>query len=158
MPAFYVVIPVLNEVANLERLVAAFRDLERDFGSRYSLRFLLIDDGTTDGTPAEAAKLAQGMDLHTLVHDCNSGPGRAYATAFACLATRPHDDMVFTNVVNPRSHVTRRDEYRPTLAKKGASARAASTPNFSVDGRGRCGACGQTYVKLSDRVAPEEDK
>lgn len=29
--------------------------------------------------------------------------------------------MVFTNVVNPRSHVIRRDEYQQTLVKKGAS-------------------------------------
>ncbi|MBF0299848.1 MAG: N-acetyltransferase, partial [Oligoflexia bacterium] len=35
--------------------------------------------------------------------------------------------MVFTNVINPRSHVTRRDEYRNTLVKKGASIGANAT-------------------------------
>ena len=35
--------------------------------------------------------------------------------------------MVFTNVVNPRSHVSRKDEYRPTLVKKGATLGANST-------------------------------
>ena len=35
--------------------------------------------------------------------------------------------MVFTNVVNPRSHVSRRDEYRPTVVKRGASLGANST-------------------------------
>jgi UDP-2-acetamido-3-amino-2,3-dideoxy-glucuronate N-acetyltransferase len=35
--------------------------------------------------------------------------------------------MVFTNVVNPRSAVSRRDEYRTTLVKKGASIGANST-------------------------------
>lgn len=35
--------------------------------------------------------------------------------------------MVFTNVVNPRSHVSRKDEYRTTLVKKGASLGANST-------------------------------
>ena len=34
--------------------------------------------------------------------------------------------MVFTNVVNPRSHVSRKDEYRPTLVKRGASLGANS--------------------------------
>ena len=29
--------------------------------------------------------------------------------------------MVFTNVVNPRSHVSRKDEYRRTLVRRGAS-------------------------------------
>lgn len=35
--------------------------------------------------------------------------------------------MVFTNVYNPRSAVTRRDEYRKTLVKKGATLGANST-------------------------------
>jgi UDP-2-acetamido-3-amino-2,3-dideoxy-glucuronate N-acetyltransferase len=35
--------------------------------------------------------------------------------------------MVFTNVINPRSHVTRRDEYKTTLVRKGASLGANST-------------------------------
>jgi UDP-2-acetamido-3-amino-2,3-dideoxy-glucuronate N-acetyltransferase len=35
--------------------------------------------------------------------------------------------MVFTNVVNPRSHVSRKDEYRKTLVKKGASIGANAT-------------------------------
>src|SRR5262245_42240186 len=35
--------------------------------------------------------------------------------------------MVFTNVTNPRSHVSRKDEYRVTLVKKGASIGANST-------------------------------
>lgn len=35
--------------------------------------------------------------------------------------------MVFTNVYNPRSAVTRKDEYRPTLVKHGATLGANST-------------------------------
>jgi UDP-2-acetamido-3-amino-2,3-dideoxy-glucuronate N-acetyltransferase len=35
--------------------------------------------------------------------------------------------MVFTNVVNPRSHVIRKDEYRQTLVRRGASMGANST-------------------------------
>jgi UDP-2-acetamido-3-amino-2,3-dideoxy-glucuronate N-acetyltransferase len=35
--------------------------------------------------------------------------------------------MVFTNVVNPRSHVSRKDEYRATLVKRGASIGANAT-------------------------------
>jgi UDP-2-acetamido-3-amino-2,3-dideoxy-glucuronate N-acetyltransferase len=35
--------------------------------------------------------------------------------------------MVFTNVINPRSEVPRRDEFRPTLVKKGASIGANAT-------------------------------
>jgi UDP-2-acetamido-3-amino-2,3-dideoxy-glucuronate N-acetyltransferase len=35
--------------------------------------------------------------------------------------------MVFTNVVNPRSHVSRKHEYRATLVKRGASIGANAT-------------------------------
>ncbi len=35
--------------------------------------------------------------------------------------------MVFTNVVNPRSHVSRKHEYRQTLVKRGASIGANAT-------------------------------
>jgi UDP-2-acetamido-3-amino-2,3-dideoxy-glucuronate N-acetyltransferase len=35
--------------------------------------------------------------------------------------------MVFTNVINPRSHIARKDEYRPTLVRRGASLGANST-------------------------------
>jgi UDP-2-acetamido-3-amino-2,3-dideoxy-glucuronate N-acetyltransferase len=35
--------------------------------------------------------------------------------------------MVFTNVINPRSHVSRRDEYRQTLVKRGATLGANCT-------------------------------
>jgi len=35
--------------------------------------------------------------------------------------------MVFTNVTNPRSHWPRKDEYKKTLVKKGASLGANST-------------------------------
>jgi UDP-2-acetamido-3-amino-2,3-dideoxy-glucuronate N-acetyltransferase len=35
--------------------------------------------------------------------------------------------MVFTNVVNPRSHVSRKDEYKTTLVKRGASLGANAT-------------------------------
>ena len=35
--------------------------------------------------------------------------------------------MVFTNVINPRSHVSRKDEYRQTIIKRGASVGANAT-------------------------------
>jgi UDP-2-acetamido-3-amino-2,3-dideoxy-glucuronate N-acetyltransferase len=35
--------------------------------------------------------------------------------------------MVFTNVINPRSHVSRKDEYRQTIVRRGATLGANST-------------------------------
>jgi UDP-2-acetamido-3-amino-2,3-dideoxy-glucuronate N-acetyltransferase len=35
--------------------------------------------------------------------------------------------MVFTNVINPRSHINRKDEYKTTIVRKGASIGANAT-------------------------------
>ncbi|MEI6455473.1 MAG: acyltransferase [bacterium] len=35
--------------------------------------------------------------------------------------------MVFTNIINPRSHILRRDQYQPTLVRRGASIGANAT-------------------------------
>src|SRR5918997_3599603 len=35
--------------------------------------------------------------------------------------------MVFTNVINPRSHISRKNEYRPTLVRRGATIGANAT-------------------------------
>ena len=35
--------------------------------------------------------------------------------------------MVFTNVINPRSHVTRKDQYKPTIIRRGAYVGANAT-------------------------------
>jgi UDP-2-acetamido-3-amino-2,3-dideoxy-glucuronate N-acetyltransferase len=35
--------------------------------------------------------------------------------------------MVFTNVINPRSHISRKDEYRPTHVRRGATIGANAT-------------------------------
>ena len=39
----------------------------------------------------------------------------------------PRPSMVFTNVINPRSHIVRKHEYRPTLVKRGATIGANAT-------------------------------
>ena len=48
--------------------------------------------------------------------------------------------MVFTNVINPRSHVSRKHEYLATLVKRGASLGANSTI-----------VCGHTHRRLRVR-------
>ena len=95
--AFYVVVPVLNEAPNLERLVSAFRDLDGEFGSSYRVEFVLVDDGSSDGTAGIARNLASGLNLTVLTHDRNLGPGRAFSTAYEYLGPRLiEDDWVAT--------------------------------------------------------------
>lgn len=46
--------------------------------------------------------------------------------------------MVFTNVINPRSHVSRKDEYKTTLVRKGASIGANATIVCGITLGGYC--------------------
>lgn len=86
MERLFVVVPVYNEAPNVPMLFAAFRQLRAELGGERSLHFILVDDGSGDGTVDEARKAAAGLDLTVLEHGRNRGPGAAFATAFAHLA------------------------------------------------------------------------
>ena len=82
-----IVVPVFNEAPNIPTLFAGFRELERELASRFDVRYVLVDDGSGDDTVAVARREAQGLDLTVLEHGVNRGPGAAFATGFAHLAT-----------------------------------------------------------------------
>ena len=84
----FIVVPVLNEAPNLKRLMASFRELLVEFGEQYRLQFILVNDGSTDGTGTIASQLAEGLDLVILSHPTNMGPGYAFGTAFEYMAPR----------------------------------------------------------------------
>lgn len=96
----YLIIPVLNEAANLRRLLGDVTDFSvrlRDGARCAELRVLLVDDGSTDGTADVARQVAGSVVVEILRHEENRGPGMAFATAFASLAPRLQDqDRVFT--------------------------------------------------------------
>jgi glycosyltransferase involved in cell wall biosynthesis len=96
-PALYFVVPVFNEAANMARLFLACSEIERELGARYAVQFILVDDGSTDGTSAAAEQAAGGLPLVVLRLEVNQGPGRAFAAAFSHLASRLRDtDWVVT--------------------------------------------------------------
>jgi dolichol-phosphate mannosyltransferase len=88
----YVVVPVLNEVENLERLFDSFAVTVSEYSETLEVKLVLIDDGSTDGTPALAEELAHSLDLELLTHGQNLGPGRAFGTAFRHLEPLLEDD------------------------------------------------------------------
>lgn len=96
-PVLHVVAPVLDEAENLPRLLDGFQALAAELDGRFRVECLLVDDGSTDGTPDLARSLASDLRLTVVSHEQNLGPGAAFATAFEHLATRiGPDDFVLT--------------------------------------------------------------
>ena len=94
--SLYVLVPVLNEVANLPRLIASMRRMAAQW-PQVTPRFVMIDDGSTDGTAETATRLAAGLDFTVLRHESRRGPGHAFATGFTHLARHVGpDDFVAT--------------------------------------------------------------
>jgi glycosyltransferase involved in cell wall biosynthesis len=89
--SLHIVIPVLNEAPNLERLFDGLRATAREVPG-LDVFVVLVDDGSTDGTSDLAHEVSDGIDLTVLTHDRNRGPGYAFGTAFAYLAPRLRDD------------------------------------------------------------------
>jgi dolichol-phosphate mannosyltransferase len=89
----YIVVPVLNEESNIPQLIEAFRDIHDRFTPQLETTFLLIDDGSSDGSGRIALQMAEGLRLRVIRHEKTRGPGRAFATGFAYLASRlgPND-------------------------------------------------------------------
>lgn len=89
MPSrLYMIVPVLNESGNLERLFESFRSVATDYAGDCHVQFVMVDDGSSDGTGQRATELAGDLDFVLLTHATNQGPGRAFGTAFAYLAPR----------------------------------------------------------------------
>lgn len=105
-----------------------------------------VDDGATIGAGTKIWHFCHVMPGAVIGRDCNLGQNvvvmnrvkigdRAKIQNNVSLyeGVTLEDDvfcgpsMVFTNVINPRSHVSRKDEYKPTLVKKGASIGANAT-------------------------------
>ncbi|MCF8255111.1 MAG: N-acetyltransferase [Bacteroidia bacterium] len=112
----------------------------------YSHETAIIDEGCTIGEGTKVWHFSHVMSNCVIGENCNIGQnvvvspevvlGRnvkvqnnvSIYTGVIC-----EDDvflgpsMVFTNVINPRSAVSRREEYKPTLVRKGASIGANAT-------------------------------
>jgi len=106
IPNLHIVVPVYNEADNLERLFGSFSKLDWELGDRFDLHYLLVDDGSSDGTSNLAEASAGGMDVTVVRHARNTGPGYAFGTAFTQLGERlqPGDWVVTMEGDNTSRH------------------------------------------------------
>lgn len=73
-----IVIPVYNEVATLEAVLAAVRSVDIPLCKQ----IILVDDGSTDGTRDLLARIESDEDLLVVLHEVNQGKGAALRTGF----------------------------------------------------------------------------
>ena len=81
-PLLSVVIPAYNEVATIERLVAAVRAVDVD------KEIIIVDDASTDGTRERLAELAADGWLRLIEQSPNQGKGAALRAGFAAATGR----------------------------------------------------------------------
>jgi len=79
--AVSVVVPLYNERECVDSLVASLAKVERELGSRYEFEFLLVDDGSSDGTVALLQAAIGDRDGYRLIeHGTNRGIAAAIGT------------------------------------------------------------------------------
>ena len=106
----------------------------------------IIDDGCTIGCGTKIWHFSHIMSDCTIGRDCNIGQNvvvspkvvlgnnvKVQNNVSVYTGVTCEDDVflgpsaVFTNVINPRSAIARKDQYRPTVVKRGASIGANAT-------------------------------
>jgi glycosyltransferase involved in cell wall biosynthesis len=77
---FSIVIPVYNEVATIEEIVA------RVSATPHEKEIVIVDDASTDGTRERLEKISRLPGVRVIYHDINQGKGAALRTAFSHVA------------------------------------------------------------------------
>ncbi|MBO7497180.1 MAG: N-acetyltransferase [Salinivirgaceae bacterium] len=112
----------------------------------YAHESAIIDDGCTIGCGTKIWHFSHIMSGCTIGRDCNIGQNvvvspqvvlgnnvKVQNNVSVYTGVTCEDDVflgpsaVFTNVINPRSAIARKDQYRPTVVKRGASIGANAT-------------------------------
>jgi exopolysaccharide biosynthesis WecB/TagA/CpsF family protein len=76
-----VVVPCFNEESALPRLLEKLSDVAQSLADRYQLRFIVVDDGSTDGTRRILCDELGGRDDFTVLkHERNRGVAAAIMT------------------------------------------------------------------------------
>ena len=106
MPRLFVVVPVYNEAPNIVSLFEAFKALQVELKDQFQTSFILVDDGSIDGTAVLAKEASGNLDLQVLTHSVNRGPGAAFATGFSSLIGRlsPEDWVITMEGDNTSRH------------------------------------------------------
>ncbi|HEV8339215.1 MAG TPA: glycosyltransferase [bacterium] len=98
----WVVLPAFNEAENLPDLLDAFSSPRRGGGGPNAI--IIVDDGSTDGTPAVLQEYARGLSLEVVTHGQNLGLARTIADGLAAALARAADDDVIVTMDADNTH------------------------------------------------------
>lgn len=78
-----VVVPLYNEKDGIELLAKTLSNLAQQMSTKYEVEYVLVDDGSRDGTTEEARKQFAGFPMMIYArHERNRGLGAAVRTGF----------------------------------------------------------------------------
>lgn len=97
----WLVLPAYNEAENLAPLLDRVR---RAWSGRFGFRVLVVDDGSRDGTVAEAQAAARLMRLDVIRHERNLGLAAAIRTGIQEACRRAGDRDVIVTMDADNSH------------------------------------------------------
>lgn len=90
MNRIWLLIPAYNEMRNLPALLDSWRENGRAMGRE--VRFLFVDDASTDGTPDWLS--SAGDDVEVIRQVTNGGPGAAFERGFREIVPRLQDGEI----------------------------------------------------------------
>src|SRR3954462_5150497 len=84
LPGVAILLPCFNEVGNIAAAVAEARVAASAAADQHEI--VVVDDGSTDGTRAEARRLARiDPSVRVVTHDVNRGYGAALRTGISAV-------------------------------------------------------------------------
>jgi len=92
----FLIIPVYNEIENLENLISSLIYLVNEL-NQFDFEFILVDDGSDDGTSDFIEKNKKDLNFNVIISEKNLGPGNAFSLGFDYLHEKvTENDFVVT--------------------------------------------------------------
>ena len=100
----WIVLPAYNEAQNLPPMFQSFQKVVAD-SYKLDLRIILVDDGSTDGTPEVARASAAGLPTDVLVNERNLGLAETFKRGLLQAAAAAEDDDIIICMDADNSHL-----------------------------------------------------
>ena len=125
----YIILPAYNEERALRQLIPDLAQTLKPLGIPFTIG--MIDDGSSDGTPALMQQLSREFPLKALRHEHNQGYGATIKTGvlWAIQIGRPDDIVIMLDADNTHS-----PSYIPALIDKLQKGYDVVTASYTLPG------------------------